>query len=222
MNEIAENVVPVPISDDQTVTGVLTEPDAAAASWTFIYAPGAGSNVHDPFGRLLSRRLPATGAAVARFQFPYMERGKGRPDRPAVLETAWRAAIEVFRGRGGRLAVGGRSMGGRIASQVVAAGTPVDALALFAYPLHPPGNPLKMRDEHLPAIDAPALFCSGTRDAFGSTEELEAASAKVGDATVHWLDGADHGFNVLKSSGRTKEQVQEEAIGALLDWLHSI
>jgi len=219
---MSETVVPVAISDHQTVTAVLTESEVRAASWIFIYAPGAGSNVYDPFGCHLSRRLPASGVAVARFQFPYMELGKRWPDRPAVLEEVWRAAVEVFRGRDRRLLVGGRSMGGRIASQIVSAGTLVDAVALFAYPLHPPGNPLKTRDEHLPAIKVPTLFCSGTRDAFGSREELEAISARVKASTVRWLDAADHGFNVPKSSGRSGEQVQEEAIGALMDWLSSI
>lgn len=219
---MSEIVVPVSISDHQGVTAVLTESEVKAASWIFIYAPGAGSNVYDPFGRHLSHRLPDLGVAVARFQFPYMEFGKRRPDRPVVLEDVWRATVEVFRGRGSRLLVGGRSMGGRIASQIVSAGTLVDAVALFAYPLHPPGNPLKTRDEHFPAIKVPTLFCSGTRDAFASKEELEVTSSKIKASTVHWIDAADHGFNVPKSSGRSGEQVQEEAIGALMDWLGSI
>jgi hypothetical protein len=121
-----------------------------------------------------------------------------------------------------RLIVGGRSMGGRIASMVVAAGEEVDGLALFAYPLHPPGQPERLRAEHLPKIAVPTLFCSGTRDAFASPEELRAAAKKVKRSTVHLLDGADHGFSVPKTSGRAKEDVWTEATQALLDWLSSL
>ena len=102
------------------------------------------------------------------------------------------------------VAIGGRSMGGRIASAVVASGVEVDALALFAYPLHPPGRPDQTRDGHLAAIGVPTLFCSGTRDAFATPEELNAAAAKVSAARFHIMEGADHGYSVLKSSGRSR------------------
>ena len=95
----------------------------------------------------------------------------------------------------------------------------VDALALFAYPLHPPGKPEQLRDEHLPRLTAPVLFCSGTNDAFASPEELRAAAKKVRRAKVHLLDGADHGFAVRKSSGRTREDIWAEAVAAMTDWL---
>ena len=113
-------------------------------------------------------------------------------------------------------------MGGRIASQVVAQGEEVDALALFAYPLHPPGRPHQLRDRHLPAIKVPALFCSGTNDAFASPEELGDAASKVRLSTLHLLNGADHGFAVPKSSGRRRDDVWAEAVAALLDWLQSV
>ena len=110
-------------------------------------------------------------------------------------------------------------MGGRIASQVVAQGTKVDGLALFAYPLHPPSNPEKLRDGHLHDIKVPTLFCSGTRDSFATAEELESAASKLPNAAIHWLEGADHGFAVLKSSGRTQKDVWNEAADGLLTWL---
>jgi predicted alpha/beta-hydrolase family hydrolase len=184
-----------------------------------LYAPGAGSNLHDPFGRFLAQHLAQAGIPSLRFQFPYQETGGGRPDRPPVLEAAWTAALEAAAARGCRLVLTGRSMGGRIASMVAAKGTPAAALGLFAYPLHPPGQPEKRRDGHLGAIALPTLFCSGTRDAFGTPEELAAAAALVPDATVHLLDGADHGFAVLKSSGRTQRDVWVDAAGALTGWL---
>lgn len=109
-------------------------------------------------------------------------------------------------------------MGGRIASQVVAQGPPVDGLVLFAYPLNPPRNPRVSRDGHLPEIKIPTLFCSGTRDTFASPDDLIAVAEKMGNSQFHKLDGADHGFAVLKSSGRTREDVWKEAVDAMLDW----
>ncbi len=202
-----------------SITAVRTAPSRGAAGWTFVYAPGAGSNIDDPFGAYAARVLPKSSVAVVRFQFPYMEARRRSPDRPHELEGAWRAVIDAVRGESARLAVGGRSMGGRIASQVVAQGAKVDALALFAYPLHPPGLPERSRGQHLAAIGVRTLFCSGTNDAFASSEELKAAAAKVRRAAVYLLEGADHGFNVRRSSGCTREDVWDEALGAFLRWL---
>ncbi len=216
---MAQETFSIALPDGGTITALRTKPDGAAGRQLLVYAPGAGSNVHDPFGRFLSRRLAEQGIETVRFQFPYMEARKRRPDPPAVLEAAWRAVIAALRDEGVDLIVGGRSMGGRIASQVVAQGEEVAALALFAYPLHPPGRPERMRDEHLPRIAVPTLFCSGTRDAFASPDELRAAAAKLPRATVHLVEGADHGFAVPKATGRTREDVWDEAAGALLEWL---
>jgi predicted alpha/beta-hydrolase family hydrolase len=192
-----------------------------AARWTFVYAPGAGSNINDPFGAHAARELARRGVTTVRFQFPYMEAGRRGPDRPSVLESTWLAAIEATRNGKTRLVVGGRSMGGRIASQVVAQGAAVDALALFAYPLHPPGKPEQARDAHLGRIDVPVLFCSGTNDTFGSPDELRATAKMVRRSRLHLLDGADHGFAVRKSSGRTREDVWYEAVAAMVEWLES-
>lgn len=189
------------------------------AAWVLAYAPGAGANVHDPFGKHLCRSLAERGVSTLRFHFPYQEAGRKSPDRPPVLEDTWRAVIEHARPLGQALVVGGRSMGGRIASQVVAAGEAVERVTLFAYPLHPPGKPDQTRDAHLPRLTMPALFVSGTRDAFGSPEEIAAAASKTGHATVHLLDGADHGFNVPKASGRTRPDVWTEATDATIRWL---
>ncbi len=204
------------------ITGILTPAEGQAegqdAGWTFLYAPGAGSNIHDAFGRFACRRLAERGVTAARFQFPYMEAAKRRPDRPAVVQAAWRAAIAAVRPPAAKLVVGGRSFGGRIASQVVAQREAVDGLALFAYPLHAPGKPDQPRDEHFDAIHVPTLFCSGTRDAFASVDQLAAAAKQIAGSQVHVLEGADHGFGVTKASGRTKEDDWAEATDALLDW----
>jgi predicted alpha/beta-hydrolase family hydrolase len=191
-------------------------------SWQFIYAPGAGSNIHDPFGVFATRQLVEHGVTCTRFQFPYQEARRESPDRPSVLEAAWRAVIDSVRSSNSRLVIGGRSMGGRIASQVVAAGADAQALALFAYPLHPPGKPEQRRDSHLHSIAIPVFFCSGTRDPFATPQELTDAAGLVNGASLHLLEGADHGFGVPKASGRTREDVRSEAVKAMWRWLQRI
>ena len=219
MPSIDEKTVQIAMPGGRAVTAVSISADASPDSWTFVYAPGAGSNIHDPFGAYACRELAKRGVSSLRFQFPYMEARRRSPDRTPVLEATWRAVIDSPHEGGLKLVVGGRSMGGRIASQVVAAGTEVGGLALFAYPLRPPANPSRWRDEHLPAINVPTLFCSGTRDSFATPDELRLAASKVPNAHVHLLDHADHGFGVPKSSGRTKQDVWDEAMGSFVDWL---
>lgn len=186
------------------------------ATRLLVYAPGAGSRLSDPFGAVLARDLPEHGFDVLRFQFPYSEAGRSAPDRPAVLEATWSSAISLVRDRYETVVASGRSMGGRIASQAAAQGAPVDALALFAYPLHPPNQPAKRRDAHLPALSMPVLFCSGTRDSFATVEELQALVATLSSATLHVLEGADHGFSTLKASGRSRDDVWREAVNAFV------
>ena len=212
----------VAVSADRTVTALMTQPEGESSGWLFVYAPGAGSNVHDPFGAHACHRLAAEGFSSVRFQFPYMEDGRRRPDRTSVLEATWRRIIDAVRAPGLRLVIGGRSMRGRIASHVVAQGVEVDALALFAYPLRPPWRPEQLRDGHLGDISVPTLFCSGTRDAFAAPEQLRTASSRVVTSSVHLLEGADHGFSVLKSSGRTRDDAWDEATGAMLEWLRDL
>jgi predicted alpha/beta-hydrolase family hydrolase len=210
---------------DGEVSALTTPAEGQTAGAHFIYAPGAGSNINDGFGRYLANSLAASGITTVRFQFPYMEARKRRPDAPRLLELTWREIIETVRyeiSGASKIVVGGRSMGGRIASQVVAQDTAADALALFAYPLRPPGNPERVRNGHFPDIGIPTLFCSGTRDSFGTPDELTAAAAEVSNSTVHLLEGADHGFAVLKSTGKSREDVWAEAVDALLDWLQPL
>jgi predicted alpha/beta-hydrolase family hydrolase len=200
-------------------TGEISVLKTAATSTPrllFVYAPGAGSNLNDPFGAYCASRLPKEGIECWRLQFPYMEAGRRSPDRTPILEATWHAVIREASTANQPLVVGGRSMGGRIASQVVAQGAVVSGLALFAYPLHPPGKPEQRRVDHLATIDVPTLFCSGTRDAFASPEELAETAALVENSSVHLLEGADHGFATLKSNGRSREEVWAEAVDALL------
>ena len=220
---VSEETVELFVPGSGTVTGVRAIPDTPSADGLlFAYSPGAGSNVHDPFGVRACRELTAHGYQTLRFQFPYMEARRRRPDRTPILEATWRAVIAETKDDGVKLVVGGRSMGGRIASQVVAQGVPVDGLALFAYPLRPPWNPSRSRDEHLPSVGVPTLFCSGTRDSFATPDDLRQAASMVPHSVTHLLEGADHGFAVLKSSGRTRDEIWEEAIGLLLNWIRAI
>lgn len=160
-----------------------------------LLTPGAGSNRDQ--STLVAIEAAMAPWPVARVDFPYRKEGRRAPDRaPKLIESVVADATAFARAariRPSRLALGGRSMGGRICSMAVADGLPAAALVLIAYPLHPPGRPDKLRVEHLPRIEVPCLFVSGTRDAFGTPEELEAAtSAVAGPVTHHWIDRGGH------------------------------
>lgn len=183
---------------------------------------GAGGNRRNPMLLALAEALAGSGRAALVYNFPYSEAGSRRPDPPAVLEAATRAAAALALEASGaaRIVHGGRSMGGRIASQVVAAGERADGLAFLGYPLHPPGQFEKLREAHLPRIGAPMLFLQGTRDAFARADLLDALIARLGErAGLHRVEHADHSFGVLKRSGRTPADVLEEVRLALLGWL---
>ena len=160
-----------------------------------LLTPGAGaSRDHTSLVAIEKALAPVV---VERMNFPYRRAGRKSPDRPPVLIAAVREGAAALAERTGlppgRLVLGGRSMGGRICSLAVAEGLPALALVLVSYPLHPPGRPENLRTEHLPRLDVPCLFVSGTRDAFGSPEELEAASALVAGPVRHvWIEGAGH------------------------------
>jgi hypothetical protein len=121
------------------------------------------------------------------------------------------------------LIIGGRSMGGRAASMLAAEGFACDGLLLLAYPLHPAGKPEQLRDAHLPKIDVPVLCLNGTRDALCRRDLMEAVLERVASSwTMHWLDGADHSFHVLKSSGRTDAEVMAEIGHASREWVEGL
>jgi predicted alpha/beta-hydrolase family hydrolase len=139
-----------------------------------------------------SSALEARGIEVVRFNFPYRERGSRLPDRMPELKAAFASAVEPLRGKR-KLILGGRSMGGRVATMLAADGFACDGLLLFAYPLHPAGKPDKLRDAHLPAIRVPVLCFNGTRDKLCTRELMEATLKKVTtDWEMHWIEGADH------------------------------
>jgi len=173
----------------------------------------------------LSETLRARGLNVVRFNFPYREKKSSRPDPMPRLEESFSAVVDRVRAEleSRMLIIGGRSMGGRAASMLAAKGFACDGLLLFAYPLHPAGQPEKLRDAHLPSIQAPVLCFNGTRDALCQRHLMEVALQSVTTVwNMHWLEGADHSFHVLKSSGRTDAQVLEEVGDATEEWVANL
>jgi predicted alpha/beta-hydrolase family hydrolase len=164
-----------------------------------LLAPGSGADRTQSALVALDDAATALGAAVERMDFPYRRAGRRAPDREPVLLAAVREEAAGLVARSGiepgRLILGGRSMGGRICSMAVADGLPALALVLVSYPLHPPGRPERLRTAHFPGLSVPCLFVSGTRDAFGTPAELEAATAAIPGPVTHvWLEGKDHGL----------------------------
>jgi predicted alpha/beta-hydrolase family hydrolase len=185
-----------------------------------VLAHGAGAGMDSDFMDVFASGLAERGVRVLRFDFPYMEQKKKYPDRQPVLEDAYREAIESARELGfSKLVVGGKSLGGRIASHVVAAGESVDGLVFLGYPLHPPGRPDRIRDAHLRLVEAPMLFVEGTRDPFCPLDTLERVRAALPARTeVFVVDDGDHSLKVRKSSGRSTPEAWAEAIEAVADW----
>ncbi len=195
------------------------------AQVTIILGHGAGANQSSPFMRLFAEGLAEQGLDAMTFNFLYSEKGRGAPDPKARLESCYMAVIETARNhrklRGNRLVIGGKSMGGRIASQVAPGEAKnVDGLVFLGYPLHPPGKPEQMRDAHLKDIRAPMLFIQGSRDPFGTPDELRAVIKRDKlPATIHVIEGGDHSFKVPKSAGVTQEQIYKDSMNEIVEWL---
>jgi len=185
-----------------------------------LLAHGAGADMHAAALTTVADALAAAKIPSLRFNFPYKQAGRRSPDRPPVLEASVREAAaelsKLAKVPPERLVLGGRSMGGRICS-MVAANDGALGLALLGYPLHPPGNAEKLRVDHFAKLHMPVLFASGTRDAFGTPDELKRhADAIKGRVTFHWIDTADHGFKPLKSSGITQAQALDGVAEAVV------
>lgn len=190
------------------------------ASTSFLFAPGAGAGIHSDFMSFVADGLASSGLAVTRFNFPYLEAGRRSPDRQPILEETYATVLETVAGDAGRVFIGGKSMGGRIASHVVAGGVRVDGLVFFGYPLHPPGRPDRLRDEHLYKIECPMLFVEGTRDPFCPLETLETVRRRIEAPTeVAIIDDGDHSFKVRKSSGRVTQDAWTEVVERAVAWI---
>jgi uncharacterized protein len=216
----------IKVNDQESVTALLySATKKTRAGFTVVLGHGAGANQLSGFMRMVAGGLAARGIDVVTFNFVYKEKGKSVPDPKAKLESCYRAVIDAAikhpKLKGNRLVIGGKSMGGRIASQVAAAeGDRIAGLVFLGYPLHPPGRPDKMRDEHLKDIHSAMLFIQGARDAFGTRDEILAMIKKRRlPATLYSIEGGDHSFKVPKSSGVPQEKVHEDVIDEIARWL---
>lgn len=223
---MAQSVMEWRVQLGETETSVLFEPPTRGADGTvFVCAHGAGGHMRDRSMNALAAALRERGVGVVRFNFPYREQGVRRPDPMPRLQACMSAVVAHTRGalEPQRLVIGGRSMGGRTASMLAAEGLNCNGLLLFAYPLHPAGKPEKLRDAHLRSIAVPVLCFNGTRDTLCRRDLMEAVLSTLGTRwQMHWLEGADHGFHVLKSAGRSDAEVLQEAADATQRWLSKI
>lgn len=194
-----------------------------------VLAHGAGAGEKHPFMTAMARGLAERGIDVVTFEFPYMRAKRRAPDKAPVLEAAFRDAIGEALGRVGgtaqtiRLFIGGKSMGGRIATHLAAQGLEgLRGVVALGYPLHPPGKPEQLRVAHLPAIKVPVLIVQGERDAFGTPDELRPVIDTMPAAvTLHVIAGGDHSLAVPKSAGVTQKEVYAGVLDAIAAWTQS-
>ena len=213
---------------------LYTTPKPPKKSWerlTICLAHGAGAPMDSPFMAAMADGLAAHGFRVVRFEFPYMAARrtggpKRPPDRAPVLLDRWRAVIAAL-GRDS-LVIGGKSMGGRFASMVAAdlerEGTPVRGLVCLGYPFHAPGqapDKAEARIAHLRGLETPTLICQGSRDPFGTREQVPAYRLPP-SIRLHWLEDGDHGFKPRQASGRTEAQNLAQAVDAMAAFLRSL
>jgi len=198
------------------------------AGVTLILGHGAGAGQTSDFIMSFASGLTARGVDMVTFNFLYREQGRRIPDPNDKLEACYRAVIEAVREQmnSGRdaLAIGGKSMGGRIASQVAAAGIgDLAGLVFLGYPLHPPGRPDRLRAKHLSDIKAPMLFVQGSRDAFGTPDELRPIVTPLEPpADVYPVEGGDHSFKVRKGAGASQEDIYRAIQDHIAAWLHEV
>lgn len=212
----------IDVPGSSAVSAVLVAPEESRA--LYVMAHGAGAGMDHPFMRAVASGLANRGIATLRYQFPYMQAGSKRPDRPPVAHATVRAAVvaaaRVFPGV--PLVAGGKSFGARMTSQAQAERPlpGVAGLVFFGFPLHPAGKPSDERARHLADVRTPMLFLQGDRDALADTGLLLSVIERLGQrGTLHMLAGADHSFRVLRGSGNTDAEVLAKALDAMADWL---
>jgi predicted alpha/beta-hydrolase family hydrolase len=199
---------------------------SGAGSATLILGHGAGTGQRSPFMAGFARAIAALGVDVVTFDFLYIEQGRRLPDRAPLLEACYRAVIEAVRAHveaaRRTLFIGGKSMGGRIATQVAAADrdATIAGLVLLGYPLHPPGRPDRRRDAHLPAVKRPMLFVQGERDTFGTPGELSPVLAPLDPPpALHVVAGGDHSLKVSRGDAAAQAAVYDGVQRAIVEWI---
>ncbi|MGI8783340.1 MAG: alpha/beta hydrolase family protein [Acidobacteriota bacterium] len=216
-------------SADQT-TAVFYRAEPPSRNATLILAHGAGAPQTSAFIVTFAEDLAGRGLDVVTFNFPYMEAGRRLPDPPARLEACWRSVVEAVRGRdvgANRVFLSGKSLGGRIASHIAAGGgetaTQSAGLILLGYPLHPPGKPEKLRTAHLARIAVPMLFIQGSRDPFGSPDELRPVFEQLAaPASLHIVEGGDHSFSTPRRMGLSKADVFASIQERMIAWIDDL
>jgi uncharacterized protein len=223
----------VPLRAAEAVSAVLypSSSDVPRAR-LLILAHGAGAGQQSPFMTRYAREIAARGTSVVTFNFPYMERGRRSPDRAPVLEETFRDIVAAAVSRpdlaGAHVFIGGKSMGGRMATHLAAApdAWPVpqalQGVVVFGYPLRPPGGPRGDRAAHLHRLAAPTLIVQGTRDTFGGPDDIRDATAGARHLETLDVDGGDHSLAVLKRSGRDQEAVHREIWDKVSDWMTQV
>jgi predicted alpha/beta-hydrolase family hydrolase len=219
----------VPLGPGADTTALVYPAEQPRIGLALILGHGAGAGQHSPFMTEFARALAALGADLVTFNFLYAEQKRKLPDRGPALETCYRAVIQVVRDRvesaQHALFIGGKSMGGRIATQVAAADAtlPLAGLVLLGYPLHPPGRPERRRDAHLPAVGRPMLFVQGSRDGFGTPEELVPILAELTPRpTLHAIAGGDHSFKLTGRDPAKQAAMYADIQRTMVTWMTSL
>ena len=233
MSDEPENLT-VQANDKETVTALLypaAKKDRAGV--TVVLGHGAGASQTSGFMVMFAKGLAERGFDVMTFNFVYMEQGRSVPDQKHKLEGCFRAVVEAAlkhkKLKNNTVVVGGKSMGGRMASQLMAGedrealANDVVVLVFLGYPLHPPGQPTKLRVEHLEHIKKPMLFVQGTRDALGTPEEIKPFVKNLRPAAkIHEIEGGDHSFKAPKKFGLSPDQIFETSMDEIDRWIRSI
>jgi predicted alpha/beta-hydrolase family hydrolase len=213
----------------RSITSIWSIPERSGSSGfnALVLAHGAGNDMHHPFMRYMRRAFARAGILTVTFNFPYKETGGKMPDRAPLLEQTYRAVLARLRAdpeyAPDKLVIGGKSMGGRMASHLAAAGEKVDGLLFLGYPLHPANKPDKLRVAHLAVVNCPMLFIQGARDSLCSLELLRQALKPLKAKTrVYTVEGGDHSYKLPRRMGRSEREVWEEIVRVGVEWLRSL
>lgn len=219
----------IPIADDEKVSGVIATPADFKTDRTVgvILAHGAGNDMENPLIVDLGDGLAAAGYLTLRFNFPYKEKGRKAPDSQMKLELTWRQAYRFLETHPkyatDKIVAAGKSMGGRVASQMAANGDlPAAGLVFLGYPLHPPGKKDQLRDAHLYDLLVPLMFFAGSRDPFCDLELLHPVLDRLKcDWNLDIIEGGDHSFRLLKSAETSQQEVHDRILGKMIEWLEA-
>ncbi len=211
--------------DDKRAVEILYPDELMAEKPVIILAHGSGNDMQSPFLETITEQLEYKGLNVIRFNFPYKVAGKKFPDRSEILENSWRLVIRFvlenlqFKS----LYIGGKSMGGRIATIIAGDFPEIKGLIFLGYPLHPPGKFDNIRDEFLYLLSVPMLFIQGTRDPFARMDLLQQTLSHLRNrATLHWIEGGEHSFKVLVRSGHNYPDILKRVAGIVADWIDEV